>query len=537
MAAENHQPLSFGDALFLYLEREGMPLHVGAVCVFEGDIPLDRCLRFVASKLPQIPRYRQRVVTPPFNLGPPLWEFDPEFDVRHHVHEITAERGGDAEFKGLAGRIFSATMDRSRPLWDMTLMRGLKGGRTGVIFRVHHSLADGIAGVGLVRALLDDSPVVPSLPRLRRFHAPPPRDPAALLVEGVIESCFSAVQRVLAAHSELLTIAQRALAAGKQRTEASPPPNAVASAENNGLSSVDELRRFLPDLASPAERLPFNVVCRGPQKFTWAEIPLPDIKAIKQACGVTVNDVVLALVAAAIARYAALHHVPLRGRTLRIIVPVSVREHGQMGELGNRITFVPVLVPLAIRNLRRLTCAVHERTALLKSAHIAELIGFAGTLLGTIPAPAQALLGPLASQLPLSVCNLICTNVPGPKAPLYLIGHRLLACYPRVPIGGEMGLNIALLTYNGVAYFGFTGDVHAVPDVERTPKFLLECFAELQKAVGVGKPRARREGPKAAVPQAAAKPVAPPLMFPKQEEAPVAVGEEQPAVLGAAVGA
>ena len=126
----NH--LSYGDALFLYLEREGMPLNVASVNVFEGIISLKACTRFIESKLPLIPRYLQRVVSPPFNIGLPDWEYDPEFDIRNHVREVTLEQGTEVEFKAVAGEILSQMMDRQRPLWDFTLVRGLKGDRTGV---------------------------------------------------------------------------------------------------------------------------------------------------------------------------------------------------------------------------------------------------------------------------------------------------------------------------------------------------------------------------------------------------------------------
>ena len=136
--------------------------------------------------------------------------------------------------------------------------------------------------------------------------------------------------------------------------------------------------------------------------------------------------------------------------------------------------------------------AVREQMALLKSARLAELVGFAGTLLGTIPKPLQALLGPLVSQLPISLCNLIFTNVRGPEAPLYLLGHQMLACYPYVPIGGEMGMNCAVLTYNGTAFFGFTGDVHAIPDLQQFEKLLNASFAELRKLAAGAAPRQKR---------------------------------------------
>ena len=150
--------LSSGDALFLYFERQGQPVNVASVNVFEGVIPLDGCIKFIESRLPHIPRYLQRVVSAPYNIDLPTWEFDPDFDIRKHVREMTLEHGTEAEFKKAAGSILSTSFDRKRPLWDFTLLHGLKGNRTGAILRMHHCLADGIAGVGLMNALMDTSP-------------------------------------------------------------------------------------------------------------------------------------------------------------------------------------------------------------------------------------------------------------------------------------------------------------------------------------------------------------------------------------------
>ena len=508
----DHESLSFGDALFLYLERDGMPLHIASVSVFDGPIPLGAFTRFIASKLPLVPRYQQRVAVPPLNLGLPSWEYDPEFDVRHHIRQVSLKHGTDAEFKAATAQVLSATLDRSRPLWDLTLVCGLKGNRTGLITRVHHCLADGLAGIGLMSALLDASPVPPPIPKRLPSHPAPERRVTPPLLDNFITSCFSAVQQVLTAQSELLAIAQRVVAAVGQ-----PPESTPAKASGNGnssLSLLDELGRVVPELAAPAERLPFNVICRGPQKFHWAEIPVAEIKAVKQACGATFNDVALAAMSLAVRRYAERHDIEVRGRTLRIVVPVSVRGNGDVSELGNRITFLPVSVPFDISQPRQLLAAVSERMAYLKSAHLAELVGFAGTLLGTVPNSVQALLGPIASQLPLSVCNLIFTNVRGPEMPLYLLGRKMLACYPYVPIGGEMGMNCALLTYNGTAFFGFTGDVHAVPDLRQFEKLLTASFAELKKAAGLRAPRQKRTRPK---PKPAVEPAATPPTTPEPE--------------------
>jgi len=163
----NNQPsdrLSWGDTVFLHLEREGMPLNVASICVFEGEISFQDCVRFVESKLPLLPRYFKRVVPAPFGVGLPTWEYDPDFDLSRHMRDVTLKRGTDIELRSLAGKLFSQVMDRRHPLWDITVVRGLKANRTGLVFRLHHCLADGIAGVGIINLLLDASPEAPALP-------------------------------------------------------------------------------------------------------------------------------------------------------------------------------------------------------------------------------------------------------------------------------------------------------------------------------------------------------------------------------------
>ncbi|MGZ4838007.1 MAG: wax ester/triacylglycerol synthase family O-acyltransferase [Terriglobales bacterium] len=474
--------LSFGDALFLYLEREGMPLHIASASIFDGEIPLEQFMSYIETKLDVVPRYRQRVKIPPLNLGLPTWSHDPEFDVRNHIRETRLSRSTTAAFKEATARILSQRMDHGRPLWDLTLVHGLPGNRTGLIVRVHHCLADGLAGIGLMNALMDASPAPPRTGSHPRSAAPTEGQEPSLL-DSLVQSSLSAVQQLLSAHSELLSFAETLVAAPKPRdgrAQAEAVPNSTAQ---SGVNFATEFNRLLPEVAAPAERLPFNIVCRGPQKFHWAEIPLAQIKAVKDACGATVNDVALATIVSAVRRYAELHRVRVRGRSLRIVVPVSVRAKEDSGELGNRITFLPVTLPLDISNPTKLIAVVREQMTQLKNARLAEFVGFAGTLLGTIPSPLQALLGPLVSQLPLSICNLIFTNVRGSETPLYLLGHKMVACYPYVPIGGEMGMNCAVLTYNGTAFFGFTGDVNAVPDLGQFEKLLAASFGEFKKVL------------------------------------------------------
>ena len=470
--------LSWGDTVFLHLEREGMPLNVASVCEFEGEISLQKCLDFVETKLPLIPRYLKRVVSPALGIGLPSWEYDPEFDLRRHIREVTLKRGTETELKNIAGKLFSSVMDRQHPLWDMTLVHGLKGNRTGMIIRLHHCLADGIAGVGIVNVLLDASPEAPALPKRKiEFQVPPPRPTWSSLTASVVDSYSDFVKRILSALEDLLTMGERAAANG------------------GALVPTDELSNLLPEITAFTQRLRFNVPYRGPQKFAWGDVSLEEVKAIRRVFGASVNDVILALVTASVRRYVELHGDPVKGRLFRMMVPVNLRGSTASTDLGNRISLVPVTVPLDIRDPRKLLVAVHRRTEFLKRTHAAELVSLAGGLIGIFPTPLQAFAGPIVSRLPVTPFNLVCTNVPGPQNPLYLLGHKMLTWYPYVPVGGEMAVNCAVLSYDGKIFFGFSGDVHAAPDLKRLEDFLKESFTELREAAEL-EPRKKSPRPR-----------------------------------------
>jgi diacylglycerol O-acyltransferase len=479
--------LSFGDALFLHLEREGIPINIASVAIFDGLIEMQEFLPYVEAKLSALPRWMQRVISAPLNLGLPYLEYDPEFDFQNHVREITLPHGTEAELKALASQLLSQNLDRSRPLWDLVLVHGLKGRRTGLIARIHHSMADGISGVAFLNALMDPSPEVPTLTRQKvRVPAPAPRDPATNLLESLTSSWFLTVERLLAAQSDLLTMARKMVA-----TPADGPAPPSGAEQHSVLPSKEDFGRVFPEIASSPERMPFNAVCRGPQTFEWIDVPFEDLRAVKNAMGCSFNDVALAVVASTFSRYAESRGANVRGRSLRIVVPVNTRPPGVNGDgMGNQITFVPVSVPLGIHDPRKLLTAVRERMNMIKAAKIAEMVSFAGALIAAIPSPVQVFLGPIAAQLPLTLCNLIFTNVPGPRDPLYILGHKMLKAYPYVPIGGEMGANCAVLTYNGAAHFGFSCDTHAAPDPHLLPKFLQEALGEMLTAFELKSQRA-----------------------------------------------
>jgi diacylglycerol O-acyltransferase len=477
---QQSERLSWGDTVFLNLEREGMPLNVASVCAFEGKVSFGDFVRFVESKLPLIPRYLKRVVPEPLGFGLPTWEYDPDFDLRRHLRELSLKSGTETELKRVAGKLFTEVMDRAHPLWDMTLVHGLKRNRSGVIIRLHHCLADGIAGVRLMNVLFDPTPAIPKLRKRGRFRVPASRrTPLNSLANGVVDSYWDMVKRIFSTWTDLLGLAQRVATDGTSL-------------------AAEKLPSLLPEVTAPTERLHFNMVYRGPQKFVWAKIPLADVKTIKKALGASVNDVLLALVTATIRRYSELHGDRVKGRLLRMMVPVNLRGEGNPAELGNRISLVPVTVPLDIRNPKKLVIAVHQRTEFLKRTHAAEVVSMVGGLIGILPGALQALAGPLMSQLPVTPFNMVCTNVPGPQYPLYLLGHRMLDWYPYVPVGGELAVNCAILSYDGTVFFGFSGDVHAAPDLRRLEELLKTSFLELRQVATRGRAASRSRNKKRA---------------------------------------
>jgi diacylglycerol O-acyltransferase len=210
-----------------------------------------------------------------------------------------------------------------------------------------------------------------------------------------------------------------------------------------------------------------------------------------------VNDVILTVVTRALASYARFHGQSVSKRLLRVVCPVSMRPEGQSESLGNRITFLPVVLPMDIRNPVRMLQTVAARTDVMKRAKAAELIALAASWLGSAPPPLQAAFwgGIPFLTLPVSLFNVICTNVPGSPVPLYTVGRRMLASYPQVPTGWELGVGIAAQSYDGKLFFGLNADTHAAPDVARLRDMIRVSFEELCRSAGLRKAPRRSARP------------------------------------------
>lgn len=461
------------DAAFLYLERPEIPLHIAGVCIFESQIPFAEFAASIDSKLHLLPRYRQVVVDSPWHLGYPVWEDARRFQIRQHIFQVrVAPPGGKAELEDLAGQILGRVMDRSKPLWDIHVVDGLADGRGAVIARVHHSLADGVAGASLMKIMLDPTPEVSGAVRKPRYR-PKPAGGERPIAESMASALQSSVESMIAAESVVLDFSRSLL---EERTR----------------EALQKLIRLAPEFAASSERFVFNKPCSGERKFCWTEFPFEDVHAIRERLGGTVNDVVLTVLARAVARYAGEHGDRVDGRFLRVVCPVNMRRDS--GEsLGNQITFLPVALPLGIASPSGTLRAISERMEIMKNARAAHLVALLAAWLQAAPPPLQALFWREVPRIPLPVplFHMVCTNVPGSREPLYAVGRKMLASYPHVPTGYELGVNVALQSYAGQFYCGFTADAKVVPDVGRLRDLLRDAVEELRRAAGRAKRQAK----------------------------------------------
>ncbi|MCL4403110.1 MAG: wax ester/triacylglycerol synthase family O-acyltransferase [Acidobacteria bacterium] len=492
MAGQGSTPnrhLSAVDAAFLYLERQEIPCNIGAVFTFDGAIPFDEFVESVDSKLHLAPHYRQIAVPSPWSLSHPTWEPDPHFDIRRHILRVRLPApGGEKELENLAGEILGQLMDRGKPLWDAHVVEGLEEGRGAMILRIHHSLADGISGTAFLKVLLDPTPEGSrAIPKARTQPEGAPVRSQTLL-EAVGGAARQSLENLFAAEGLLLAGAQ-----------------AFLSGDLPG--KVQSLWRWLPEFAASVERLPFNRLCAGGRKFCWTECNFADVQAVRAAGGGTVNDVILTTLTMAIARDVKMHGETVKKRFVRVVCPVNIR--ADKGETpGNRITFLPVALPLDARDPIRRLRDVTARTEMMKNARAAELVGLAANVLGSLPPPLQALFWNVIPAIPFPVplLNIICTNLPGSPVPLYAAGRRMLALYPQVPTGHELGIGVAAQSYNGKLCFGFTADVQAAPDVGLLRDSVGAAFEELCRAAQLRKeasPKPKRRARRARPPKTA----------------------------------
>jgi WS/DGAT/MGAT family acyltransferase len=468
MKGEAYERLSALDESFLAFETPTTYMHVAMLCVFEagslvrerGGLDMKRIHAHLASRLGAVPRYRQHLR----NIGllnQRVWVDDRHFQLEYHVRQASLPKPGTRrQLERLCARILERPLDRERPLWETWMIEGLPGGRFAMLAKVHHCMVDGVAGVGLLAALLGDRPVAEP-PRAARWsprRAPPP---------GVM------------ARAEIARRMGEAAALTRKAARALQEPRTAATGV---VERAAALLRFVGRGAASVAETPLNAPIGPHRRVEWLTFELARVKTVKERLGGTVNDVVLTTVAGAVHELLTRRGVPIPA-DFRTLVPVDVRDSNEKGRLGNRVSVWMLSLPLGERDPLRRLAAIRAATAELKrgdDASSADLLTQAADLTG----PGVVRLA--ANLLNRSrLYNLIVTNVPGPQFPLYLLDARLEAAYPHVPLFHDQGLGIALFSYDGALHWGLTADWDLVPDLHAFGESLMRSFEEICTAARI----------------------------------------------------
>jgi diacylglycerol O-acyltransferase len=448
------------DASFLVRES-GTHMHIGGVLVFEGPPPQrEEFEEHIGSRLHMVPRYRQKLAHPRFEMGRPMWIDDPSFNLGYHVrHSSLPSPGSEHELRQLVGRIFSQRLDRSKPLWEVWLIEGLERGCFAVISKVHHSLVDGISGVDLTTVLFDLTPEgTPGLPEADPWHPAPEPSDAELVAEGI------------------KGLARLPIDVARRATSMIAHPSETAENLRETAEGVGEV---VWSMVNPAPRTPLNQDIGTHRRVLWVETSLAELKEIKDGLGGTVNDVFLAVVAGALQRWLHSRGIRTEGLQLRGCVPVSIRPKGDEAALGNRITMMMGPLPVYANSPQERYRIVREAMAGLKESKQAQGAEMIANLQDFAPPTILA----QASRLNFSnrFYNLLVTNVPGPQFPIYLLGRKLLELRPVAFLAPRNALAVAIMSYNGSVFINLIGDYDAMPDLEQLAGFVSEAIAELRE--------------------------------------------------------
>ena len=481
------------DAQFLALETPRQSGHVGGLAILDtsttpsGTLTVADIQALIAERLPLLPPLRWRLQEVPLGLDYPYWIDDIDFDLDFHVRELALPApGSDAQLAEQTARIVSRPLDRAKPLWELYLISGLESGHTAMLTKIHHALIDGMSGAEIMGLLLDLSPEGRELATPARWgdDEPPPGE-LGMLARG------------------LLGVPRYPLRALRSLPAAVPNLEETPFATLPGAGTVGRLAKAVsgrnganhPREKLVAPKTSFNGRVSAHRRFTFGQLSLDEVKAVKNAHGVTVNDVVVTICAGAVRRWL-VEHGELPDEPLVAQIPVSVRTDEQVGTYGNRIMLMsaPLFTeePDPVRRLQR----THDALDGMKERHRALPATLLQDANHFIPPAMFSRAARLTFRLATSrpgrpTWNLVISNVPGPQFPLYCAGARLVANYPVSVITDGMGLNITVMSYCGSLDFGIVADREQMPDVGLLMGWLRESLAELMPAKKPTRARAR----------------------------------------------
>lgn len=460
-----YERLTALDNSFLILEGPNAYMHVASTMVFEagplrredGGVDAEALKRLIGASLHRIPRYRQKLAWIPLQ-NHPVWIDDDRFHLDYHVRHAGLPRpGSDEQLKRLSARIMQQHLDRDRPLWEIWVVEGLDKERFALVSKVHHCMVDGISGVDLMKVLMSPTPAPPpsgeEAPRFLPRPAPSPLELLRHELERFLLLPFHAVRDVRGFVRE----------AEDARREVLVHLRAAAETLGSGVRS-----------ASPT---PLNQPIGPHRRFDWMTMDIAEVKAVRRALGGSLNDVVLAVVTGAVQRFLVRRGVRARDLDFRVMAPVSVRARDESGTLGNRVSAWLIPLPLDESDPRERLRRIAERTVELKDARSAVGAEILTQVAEWTPSNLLALGARNVTRL--LPFNLVVTNVPGPQFPMYMAGARMVEVFPHVPLAGNLGLGIALMSYDGRIHWGFNADYEVVPDLEAFVADTRDALAEL----------------------------------------------------------
>jgi diacylglycerol O-acyltransferase len=466
------------DASFLHVENDVTPMHIGGVSLFEGPPPPFEDLReMVAGKLALVPRYRQKVRFIPLAAGSPAWIDDPHFSLDYHLrHTAIPAPGGEQQLRQMASRIFSQHLDRNKPLWELWSVEGLADGRWALLSKVHHCMVDGVAATDLMSVMFSDETTDSQGSQTRRTWAPKPEPSnAEVLVRTVIRAASPGGQ---------LASLRRALIAPRDTLRTVSETVRAAAAASSSMRPVAS-----SSLTGPI----------GPhRRWSWSEVRLDEVKAVRAELGGTVNDVVLTIITNGFRELldSRGEHVE-KDAVVRTMVPVSVRRRGERGVYNNRVSAVFAKLPVGLAEpAERLQQIRSEMDGIKQSKQ-----AVAGDVLSSLSGFAPPLLLALGSRAitasPRLNVHTATTNVPGPQQPVQTLGKKMLESYPFVPVVGSIRIVVAIFSYNGGLFFGVTGDYDGAPDIDVLTRGIRAGMDDLLAGLKKKAPARKRRRPAA----------------------------------------
>ena len=485
------------DASFLYMETPSTFGHVSSLILFDPkDTPgagYESTRAIFEHRLHLLDPMRRRLVQVPFNLDHAYWIEDPDLDLDLHIRQTAVPPpGNDQQLGELVSRLIARPLDRTRPLWELYIIYGIEGGLIGQLTKVHHAAIDGVGGAQLLMHILDVDP------------AARPGEPEPLPQPERVPSDLEMLRRGV---SSLVTrpyaqgrLAIRMMRSVPQLTRgidigsvvasvAKALPEPVARLFGRGARHAED---DAPDLSRggiSAPPTPFNAKISPHRRFAFCSVPLDDVKAVKSALGVTVNDVVIGMCSAALRRYL-LEKDALPVASLRAMIPVSVRTEDKNGDYGNRVS--GMLASLCtdvddpvkrLHEINKATLSAKETMGALPADLLTDAVEFAPPAI-TARAARVVARTQLANRLNPPF-NLVISNVPGPQVPLYSGGAEMLHFYPVSAVADTQGLNITVQSYNGKLDFGLVACRELVPDLWDLCRMLPDALDELKVAAGV----------------------------------------------------